>query len=214
MTIAKKMAGLSLAALLASSALTTGAMITTAEAAEGDSPWLVRARVAIVTPDEEADVSVLGGTVGIDTAVIPELDITYFIDENWALELILGTSNHSVKAKPSGIDLGDVWLLPPTLTLQYHFMPDAQFRPYIGAGINYTIFYGEDSGAVANIDYDNSIGYALQAGMDYDLGNNWVFNLDVKKLWLSTDVSINNGAIKADVDIDPWIFGTGIGYRF
>ena len=123
-------------------------------------------------------------------------------------------SRRRAGAATAGVDLGDVWILPPTLLLQYHFTPKDQFRPYVGAGINYTIFYGEDSGAVTSIDYEDNFGYALQAGMDYDLGNQWVFNIDVKKLWLNTDVSINGGAITADVDLDPWIFGTGFGYRF
>lgn len=211
-TLAKDTLKYSLLGLMTSSAIVTGAMIDSARAE--DSPWLVRARVVMVVPDESASVTGLGGTVDIDTSVIPEIDITYFFSENWAAELVLGTSNHEVTATPSNIDLGDVWLLPPTLTLQYHFAPKAQFRPYIGAGVNYTIFYGADKGAVASIEYDNAFGFALQGGMDYDLGDNWVFNVDVKKIWLSTDVSINGGAITADVDIDPWFFGTGIGYRF
>lgn len=211
-TLAKDTLKYSLVGLMTSSAIVTGAMIDSARAE--DSPWLIRARVVTVVPDESASVTGLGGSVDIDTSVIPEIDITYFFAENWAAELILGTSNHEVTATPSNIDLGDVWLLPPTLTLQYHFAPKAQFRPYIGAGVNYTIFYGADKGAAASIEYDNAFGVALQGGMDYDLGDNWVFNVDVKKIWLSTDVSINGGAITADVDIDPWFFGTGIGYRF
>jgi len=211
-TLAKNTLKYSLVGLMTSSAIVTGAMIDSARAE--DSPWLIRARVVTVVPDESASVTGLGGSVDIDTSVIPEIDITYFFAENWAAELVLGTSNHEVTATPSNIDLGDVWLLPPTLTLQYHFTPKAQFRPYIGAGVNYTIFYGADKGGVASIEYDNAFGFALQGGMDYDLGNNWVFNVDVKKIWLSTDVSINGGAITADVDIDPWFFGTGIGYRF
>ena len=211
-TLAKSIMKYSLAGLLTSSAIVTGAMIDSARADE-DSPWLVRVRAVAVVTDVDASVTGLGGTVDIDNDVIPELDITYFFSDHWAAELVLGTSNHDVSAT-AGVDLGDVWLLPPTLTLQYHFTPKAQFRPYIGAGVNYTIFYGADSGAVASIEYDNAFGFALQAGMDYDLGDNWVFNIDVKKIWLSTDVSINGGAITAEVDIDPWFFGTGIGYRF
>lgn len=184
-----------------------------AKAEGGDSPWLVRVRGIFVMPDESASMSGLAGTVNLDNDLVPELDITYFFTDNIAAELILGTTNHNASASV-GVNLGDVWLLPPTLTLQYHFDPKGQFRPYVGAGVNYTIFYNADSGAVANIDYDNAFGFALQAGLDYDLGNQWVFNVDVKRLWLNTDVSVNNGAITADVDIDPWIIGAGFGYRF
>ncbi len=181
--------------------------------AEGDSPWLIRVRGIYVSPDESASVRGLAGSVEADGSLVPELDISYFFTDNIAAELILATSNHDMSAT-AGVDLGDVWVLPPTLTLQYHFSPKETFRPYVGAGINYTIFYGEDKGAVASIDYEDGFGYALQAGADFDLGNQWVFNLDVKKLWLNTDVTINGGAITADVDLDPWIFGAGFGYRF
>ena len=181
--------------------------------AEGDSPWLIRVRGIYVSPDESASVRGLAGAVEADGSLVPELDISYFFTDNIAAELILATSNHDMSAT-AGVDLGDVWVLPPTLTLQYHFSPKETFRPYVGAGINYTIFYGEDKGAVASIDYEDGFGYALQAGADFDLGNQWVFNIDVKKLWLNTDVTINGGAITADVDLDPWIFGAGFGYRF
>ena len=112
--------------------------------------------------------------------------------------------------------MGSVWLLPPTLTLQYHFLPTSRFSPYVGAGLNYTIFYNEKKGALRSISYDDNIGYALQAGIDYAIAGAWSLNVDVKKLWLNTDVKANLGgtALKADVDINPWIFGVGLGYRF
>jgi len=198
-----------------------GGMLTveTAQAAEGDSPWLIRGRAVWVQPDESASISAIGGDADIDASVVPELDITYFFTDNIAAELILAVTPHDVTATGTAlgnVDLGDVLLLPPILLAQYHFIPDGQFRPYVGAGINYTIFFSEDApgGTVTNIDYDNSVGWALQAGVDYDLGNGWLLNADVKKLFLSTDVSINNGAILADVDIDPWLIGFGVGYRF
>jgi outer membrane protein len=117
----------------------------------------------------------------------------------------------------ANVDLGDVWLLPPTLTLQYHFNPKGQVSPYVGAGINYTIFYSEDPGAAQDIEYDDGFGYALQAGVDIALQGDWFLNVDVKKLWLSTDATIRVNAtttVLADVDIDPWIIGVGFGYRF
>ena len=112
--------------------------------------------------------------------------------------------------------MGSVWLLPPTLTVQYHFAPTSRFSPYVGAGLNYTIFYNEKKGALRSISYDDNIGYALQAGIDYAIAGAWSLNVDVKKLWLNTDVKANLGgtALKADVDINPWIFGVGLGYRF
>jgi outer membrane protein len=94
-------------------------------------------------------------------------------------------------------------------------MPKERLSPYVGAGLNYTIFYNEDAGSsITSIDYENSLGYALQAGVDYALDDNWSLNLDVKKLWLDTDVKINGGAVTANVNLDPWIVGVGVGYRF
>ncbi|MBX3446658.1 MAG: OmpW family protein [Parvibaculaceae bacterium] len=177
---------------------------------------MVRARALWAVPDESASVTVLGGDVNVSNDVVPEIDFTYFVTDNIALELIAGTTRHDVSHTPTGIDLGKVSLLPPTLTLQYHFLPKEKLSPYVGAGVNYTIFYNEDApgGAVTSIDYKNSFGWALQAGVDYEVADRWYVNLDVKKIFLSTDVSINGGAINADVDLDPWLVGVGIGYRF
>lgn len=174
---------------------------------------MVRARLIGVIPDESATVTVLGGDVDVSNEWVPEIDFSYFVTDNIALELIAATTRHDV-THSSGLSLGKVSLLPPTLTLQYHFMPKERFSPYVGAGVNYTIFYNEKPGAVASIDYDNSFGWALQAGLDYALNDNWYANVDVKKIFLSTDVSINGGFVTADVDLDPWIVGFGVGYKF
>lgn len=179
--------------------------------------WMLRFRVIDLMPDEDSSVSI-GGDVKLGNSFVPEFDISYFWTDNIATELILGTTKHNASATQTGLgelDLGDVMILPPTLTMQYHFMPEEQFRPYAGAGVNYTFFYNEDAGSsITSIDYENNFGVALQAGFDYGLNKHWALNLDVKKLWLSTDISINGGAVTADVDLDPWVFGAGIAYRF
>jgi outer membrane protein len=181
--------------------------------AANDGSWMVRARAIAVIPDEKADITPIGGDTKIDDTVVPELDFTYFIDKNWAAELILATTPHDVSHTPTGLDLGSVWLLPPTLTLQYHVAPESEhFRPYLGAGVNYTIFYNVDDGPLT-VDYSNTFGFALQAGADFPVGGNWSINVDVKKIFLSTDVTIA-GVAHAEVDIDPWVFGLGAGYRF
>ncbi len=186
-----------------------------------ESPWQFRLRGIVVTPDESADIETIGGDASISTAVVPELDISYFFNENWSLELILATTKHDVKAVSTAagdIDLGHVWLLPPTLTGQYHFT-GGNFVPYVGAGLNLTLFYGVDEGPVAdNVDYDTTIGYALQGGFDFMLNDKWFLNADVKKLFLNTDATINattalGATVGADVDINPWIIGFGIGVK-
>ena len=181
--------------------------------AKSDGDWMVRLRGIAVVPDEDSDLSGGVGTAKIDTAIVPELDITYFFTKNIAAELILATANHEVSTT-TGLDVGDVWLLPPTLTLQYHLTELGAIKPYIGAGVNYTIFYNEDAGQFSDVEYDNSFGFALQAGVDFEVAEGIYLNADVKKIWLDTDINVQNGASTGDVDIDPWIFGLGVGYRF
>ena len=181
---------------------------------------MIRLRGLMIMPRDHADIDPIGGNTHISNAYVPEVDISYFITDYIALELIAATSKHDVSAHGTAagnVDLGSVWLLPPTLTLQYHPLPKSRISPYIGGGINYTIFYNVDNpnhGPVQDVDYKNSLGYAVQAGVDIRVVDNWYFNADVKHLWLNNKVSINNGAIKAKVDVDPWIFGVGLGYKF
>jgi len=181
---------------------------------EASSPWQVRVRGLVVVPDEGGSVSPIGGTVTINNSAVPELDISYYFTDHIAAELILATAKHSVAATVGPTPLGSVWLLPPTLTLQYHFTPHQIISPYIGAGVNYTIFYNTNTPAGLNVNYDDSFGLALQAGADYHLNDHWMLNVDLKKIFLDTSVNINSGAITANADINPWIFGFGIGYRF
>lgn len=201
----------------------TGFAAPAAFAEAGD--WQFRLRAITVQPDEGADIATIGGDVDINTSIVPEFDISYFFTDHFAAELILGVTPHDVTAVGTAlgdVDLGDVTLLPPTLTLQYHFAPDAQVRPYVGVGVNYTLFFNEDlptGTALDSIDYDPSFGLALQAGVDYALNERWFLNVDVKKVWINTDVTIdgttNLGAVvEADVDINPVIFGVGIGWRY
>lgn len=179
--------------------------------------FLLRGRVIGVLPDSGGNTTI-GGEPEANNAVVPEFDISYFFTKNIAAELILATSPHDVKLKNStsgDLDLGDTWILPPTLTLQYHFTPDATFSPYIGAGINYTLPYSEDAGSsVTHLDVDGSFGVALQAGADYWLSENWGLNLDIKKIWVDVDASVNHGGVTGEVELDPWVVGAGVSYRF
>jgi outer membrane protein len=216
--------GLLMHRLLTASALgliATVAFTLPSLATEGD--WRVRGRVIAVAPDDSAQITPIGGDSDISTAYVPELDITYHFNEHVAAELILGVTPHDVKAVGTAlgdVDLGSVTLLPPTLTLQYHFQPGTRFSPYVGIGINATLFFNEDlpSGSALNsIEYDPSLGLALQAGVDIPVNETWSLNLDVKKVFINTEVTIDAGAlgtVNADVDIDPVIFGIGFGRKF
>ena len=184
-----------------------------ASAAAGD--FLIHLRGVGVLPDESATVTPLGGTVKINNYYVPEVDVGYFFTDNISAEVIAAVTKHKARATAAGgIPLGSVWLLPPTVTVKYHFTPDKMISPYIGAGINYTLFYGTSNPPGLHMHYNQSVGPAVQFGFDAKLDKHWVFNVDVKKIWMETDVSINAGAIKAKVNIDPWLVGAGVGYRF
>lgn len=197
------------AALLATACLSTPALAAQ-DFKAGD--WMLRGRVLGVVPQEDSALSI-GGHVNIDNSVVPELDATYFITPNIAVEAIAAVTPHSVKTN-GGVDAGDVWLLPPTVTLQYHFTQFEGIKPYVGAGVNYTHFYDADAGALTSVDYKDSVGAAFQAGADVPLGGNWYANLDVKKIFISTTAKFSPSGIRADVDIDPWVIGAGVGYKF
>ncbi len=213
---------------------TAGSLLTTPEV-RGSQAWgpglMVRLRGIAVVPDEDGSNITAGGApivadITIDNSIVPELDLTYFFTPNLAAELILAVTPHDVGG--TGVlqgALGDVWLLPPILLAQYHFNPGSKIKPYVGAGLNYTIFFNQDdSGAflpnagltVSSIDLKNSFGWALQAGADIHLRDNMYLNIDVKKLWLDTTATVRTTAgttVRADVDINPWIIGIGVGWK-
>lgn len=189
-------------------ALAIGLASSIASAAQGD--WLGRARVINISPD--ASSSALSLDASTETTL--ELDFSYFLTGNLALELILATKQHDITS--AGAPIGDVSLLPPTLTLQYHFAPDgASFRPYVGAGINYTRFYDINLlGGAATVD-NSSWGGALQVGADFPINKTFFVNIDIKKIWIDTDVKLAaTGATVANFKINPIIVGLGLGMKF
>lgn len=210
------------ALFLASSAL--GAI--PAYAADGDGPWQIRVRALVVAPtDNDSIITPIGGNTDHTTQVVPELDISYFFTENLSAELILGVTKHNgtaVGTSLGDVDIGSTWLLPPTVTMQYHFAPDAMVNPYVGAGVNYTIFFSEklpDGSALVDVDHGDAFGVALQAGVDItpNPDSEWFWNLDVKKVWMNTQTTVDAGAlgiVSGDVNLDPWLIGVGVGKRF
>ena len=186
------------------------------------NPWMIRLRGIGVIPGGSNRVTaggapLAGAKVDVTNSVVPELDITYFFTPNIAAELILGTTPHTAKGKGAiaGLGtLGKAWLLPPTLTLQYHFTQFGAFKPYIGFGVNYTLFYGEEHGSMFRFRMRDTVGVAAQVGFDYMINKNWGFNVDVKKIWLEPNVSVGSGAVTGKVKIDPWLIGAGITYKF
>jgi len=171
--------------------------------------WMIGARVINISPDVSTSISGLD----VKDQWTGELDFTYFFTPNLAAELIAAWAKHEVTL--NGNSLGKVGVLPPTLTLQYHFTNLGAFKPYVGGGFNYTYFYeNELANGTLNIN-DNSWGGALQAGFDYQIQKNWYLNADVKYLWINTKVNVTaTGAELGSLDINPWVLGVGVRYRF
>ncbi|TDH35755.1 OmpW family protein [Pseudohoeflea suaedae] len=216
------------ALLLGASAIAFGvaALQTTASAADindrihaDKSPWQVRVRALGVVPEDDGNIDqIAGSNLAYSNSVTPELDITYFFTDNLAAELILGTTSSKIYAENAGAangQVGKTWILPPTLTLQYHFTGFGAFEPYVGAGVNYTMFFDQEAtGALTDIDIEDTFGAALQVGFDYMLDEHWGVNFDVKKIFLRPDWSANGGTLTGKAKLDPWLIGTGITYRF
>jgi len=199
---------------------------TTAGAAyaQQDGQWLVRARAVHLDMDNRSSaipaLAVPGNAIRVEDRTIPELDISYFLTKNLAAELILTyPQKHDVKVSSSAIGAfkaGSFKHLPPTLTLQWHFNPDGVFRPYVGAGVNYTRITSESLRVpgVTRLHLENdSWGGALQLGVDIPLSKNMYLNFDVKKVYISTDVK-SAGAKIGKFKVDPVLAGVGLGWRF
>ena len=172
-----------------------------------EGSWLVRVRAVNISSSNTDNT---GYGLSVNNKTIPEVDLSYFFNKNVALELVLTVpQEHTLYA--GGTRLGTLEQTPPTLLVQYHF--DAPgFKPYVGAGINYTQF---SSIKVPGFDVDkSSFGLALQLGVDIPLARDLYLNLDVKKVYMGTDVYLANGANLGSFKIDPVLVGVGLGLRF
>jgi outer membrane protein len=175
------------------------------------SPWMVRAR-GVGLDMANKDSTALG--LSVNNKTIPEVDISYFINKNVAVELILTVpQKQTVNSSALATDIGTFKHLPPVITLQYHFDNFADFKPYVGAGLNYTQITQVnllDGGANIN---SHSWGAALQAGVDFPIDKNLSFNIDIKKVNLKTDVFVG-GDNKGVLKLNPTLIGVGLGYRY
>ncbi|NYD89030.1 OmpW/AlkL family protein [Sphingomonas melonis] len=195
---------------------------------EGDV--LLRARAILVAPNE-ASGSVLpafpGEPVKVNDSPMPEVDVTYMASDNIGFELIASTTKHranGITGTTGSIGrLASTWVLPPTLTAQYHFAPTSTIRPYVGAGLNYTVFWNEKASrglqsAVGRtrVTMKDSFGWAAQLGADIDLTPRVFLNLDVKYVDIDTTVRLDTAAAgtqRVKLSLDPLVFGVGLGMR-
>lgn len=173
-----------------------------------EGPWLVRARAVHL---DSANKDSTGLNLSVNDKWIPEVDITYFFNKNIAAELILTVpQRHTLSA--GGTAIGSLKHLPPSLLVQYHFTDAPGFKPYVGAGVNYTRFSSIRLPAGVDVDR-NSFGGALQLGVDIPVAKDVYLNFDVKKVYIKTDVSAAGNKI-GTFKVDPVLFGIGLGWRF
>ncbi len=209
------------AAAVAAFAAPAMAQTTTAWEMPKKGDFIVTGRVTDVFSQADNAITTAAGAdtglkVDVGDSVMPTLGFTYFLTDHLAVEAILGTTRHDIRAQGGATDalVHETWVLPPVVTLQYRPLSTGRVSPYVGAGVNYMLFYsGKDKNGFT-VDLDNGFGYALQAGADIGIQGPWSLNVDVKKVWFNTDANINDGALKSDVDLDPWVVSVGVGRKF
>ena len=225
--------------LLAAAALL--AFVASPALAYEQGTWILRAGVGNVAPDSgnlvlsDFPADALVSTIDVDDGTSLTLSATYMFTPNWAFDILAAYPfSHDINLSvvdtlpPGGtvtsFKAAETKHLPPTFSLQYHFLPDANFQPFVGAGLNYTTFFSTDvtqdltdALGVTSLDLDDSFGLALQLGADWNFNNNWLVNFDVRWIDIETDATVSDGATSADlgtVAIDPFVYSINIGYRF
>ncbi len=193
---------------VAAALLAFGNVAVAAEA--GD--WIVRAGAYTVNPKSDN-----GDVVSVDNGVGLGFNFTYMFTPNWALEVLAAAPfSHDIDLASNGVKVGETQQLPPTVSLQYHFTTNGSFHPYVGAGLNYTVFFDDKAvGPLAGsaLSLDDSFGLAAQIGVDFDLSNDWLLNLDLRYIEIETDATLD-GAALTTAEIDPFVAGITIGRRF
>jgi len=210
--------------------LVAGQKIAIADEGWRKGSLIIRAGAASVQPDDSS--STVGGIPdsGVSVKSNTQLGLTgsYFLSDNLAIGLLASTPfSHDISGTGSLAGLGKVAnakQLPPTLTLQYHFTGSSRAKPYIGAGLNYTLFFDESAtaslegalGGPTDVSLDGSFGFAVEAGADIALANEWYLNLSVWYIDIDTTADVTTGGttLSVDVDIDPLVWMLGVGKRF
>jgi len=187
-----------------------------AQAEQGD--WLFRVGISQVNPEKE-NLDLGTAFVVVDDDISPTFNVSYFLTDHLSTELLAAWPfTHGIDLRPyaGGKErVGYVDLLPPTLSLNWHFNPNGTFRPYIGVGANYTILSGEETRGLlggTSLKLDDSFGAAGQVGVDIGQGN-WFFNANVRYLQVESDAELD-GADIGTVDVNPWVYGVHVGYKF
>lgn len=189
--------------------------------------WVVRAGVGVVQPESTSySDSVADLRVSVDDGTALTLSATYMLTENWAFDILAASPfSHDIMAGavsiPGEVKLGETKHLPPTFSFQYHFLPDGKFQPYVGLGLNYTLFFDEEVNQTLfpglSLSIDDTIGVAAQIGADLQLNDRWLLNFDVRYINIEPDVTLSDGVTSdpaIGIDINPIVIQANIGYRF
>ncbi len=202
--------------LTAALALALSATILPAMAqSQGD--WTLGAGAHQIAPNS-GNGSLAGGTLPVDVGsdVRPTITAEYFVRDNWGVEVLASLPfKHDISIDGLG-KVGSTRHLPPTVSLQYHFNGAGKVSPFVGAGVNYTLFFSEDTrGALAGseLELDNSFGLAAHAGIDIRVGERGALRLDARWIDIDTDVKLD-GADLGTVNIDPLVYGAAYVLRF
>ncbi len=211
--------------VIAAAVLAGTALPALSQAEEG--PWVVRLRALHIGPANKSDaVPALGlpaDQIDVSSKWAPDIDFEYFFNRSWSGELLLTVpQKHDVSVKNVG-SLGSFKHLPPTLTVKYNFIPDGTFRPYVGVGVNLTFISDVNLAVPSSVTEgaplplklsSTSVGIASQAGFDVKIDQNWFASVDVKYVQIRSDVKLEDGTKVSAVQVDPWLIGIGVGYRF
>ena len=199
--------------------------------------WVLRAGVGVVAPDSDnlvIDDGVDTITVNVDDGTSLTLMGTYMFSPNWGFDILASWPfNHDINVSiinnvdpgfnPVSAKIAETDHLPPTFSMQYHFLPDGTFQPYVGAGVNYTTFLSTDVEqalvdlGIDDIDLDDSFGLALQLGADWTFGNGWLVNFDLRWIDIESDLEATTLGVTGElgtVKIDPWVYSINLGYSF
>lgn len=174
--------------------------------------WLLRIGVGHVDPKSDN-----GNIASVDSGTALVFNGTYFFTPNWGFEILAATPfPHDVKLAADGTKVGEVKHLPPTFSLQYHFDTVSAFDPYVGAGLNYTLFMDEDTtGPLAgtSLKLDDSVGFAVQLGADFDISDTMFANVNLRWIDIDADAKLDGAALE-EVEIDPMVYSLTVGWKF
>jgi outer membrane protein W/outer membrane protein OmpA-like peptidoglycan-associated protein len=184
--------------------------------------WLVRVGMSQINPDSTNLKINDTLAVVVDSDISPTATVEYMITPHLGTELLVAwpfTHGIDVKTAGGGVQRsGYVDVMPPTLSLNWHFNPNGMVRPYVGAGLNYTLFSGEETRldsplANADLELEDAWGMAGQVGVDIG-ERNWFFNASVRYIDMNVSTKVDTLQIDDDLTLDPWVYGIHVGYRF